>query len=194
MQSDDVATLCSTGSQQIIDVPDIVNAIHRCCANAERAKCELLQPRPRPGRLVFLASGVPLRPPPRLSFSSRCFLPRFLSSFFPTSWVRHTHHASTSPSSTLLLTRVCPPSIPPLLASGPTFSAAAMSQLCYRRQARLPRETISLCRSASPPVEDAVGRLALSASTSSRIIAVWFIVYRKLLDVQSNFLTEITLV
>ena len=36
-------------------------------------------------------------------------------------------------------------------------------------QARLPRETISHCGGASPPV-DAVGRLALSASTSSRII------------------------
>ena len=35
-------------------------------------------------------------------------------------------------------------------------------------QARLPRETISLCWGASPPGE-AVGRLALSASTSSRI-------------------------
>ena len=35
-------------------------------------------------------------------------------------------------------------------------------------QARLPRETISLCWGASPPV-DAVGRFALSASTSSRI-------------------------
>ena len=38
-------------------------------------------------------------------------------------------------------------------------------------QAPLPRETISLCRGASPPV-DAVGRLVLSASTSSRIIDV----------------------
>ena len=35
-------------------------------------------------------------------------------------------------------------------------------------QARLPQETISLCWGASPPV-DAVGRLAVSASTSSRI-------------------------
>ena len=35
-------------------------------------------------------------------------------------------------------------------------------------QARLPRETILLCWGASPPV-DAVGRLALSASTNSRI-------------------------
>ena len=35
-------------------------------------------------------------------------------------------------------------------------------------QARLPREMISLCWGSSPPV-DAVGRLALSTSTSSRI-------------------------
>ena len=35
-------------------------------------------------------------------------------------------------------------------------------------QARLPRETISLCWGSSPPV-DAVGRLALSVSTNSRI-------------------------
>ena len=35
-------------------------------------------------------------------------------------------------------------------------------------QARLPRETFSLCWGASPPV-DTVGRFALSASTSSRI-------------------------
>ena len=35
-------------------------------------------------------------------------------------------------------------------------------------QARLPRETISFCWGASPPV-DAVGRLALAASTSFRI-------------------------
>ena len=51
----------------------------------------------------------------------------------PTCGVRHSHHASTSPSSTIFLTHVCPPRIPPLLASGPSFSAAAVSQLCHRR-------------------------------------------------------------
>ena len=56
-----------------------------------------------------------------------------LAFVFPTCWVGHSHHASTSPSSSLLLTRVSPPSIPPLLASGPTFSAATVSQLCFRR-------------------------------------------------------------
>ena len=83
-----------------------------------------------------------VRPLPPSLFPSK--YPPFLTQFrvlptqvlafvLSTCWVRHSHHASTSPSSTLLLTRVCPPSVPPLLASGPTFSAAAVSQLCYRR-------------------------------------------------------------
>ena len=50
---------------------DTVNAVDCCCAGVERAERELLQPRPRPGGLVFLAGGLPLRPlPPRL-FSSK---------------------------------------------------------------------------------------------------------------------------
>ena len=36
LQSDDVTTLCSTGSQQGVDVPDTVNAVDRCCANVCR--------------------------------------------------------------------------------------------------------------------------------------------------------------
>ena len=128
LQSDDVTTLCSTGSQQGVDVPD---AVDRCCANVERAERKLLQPRPRPGGLVFLADGLPLHPLPPSLFSSKCPSPfaQFLQVFptqvfaflLPMCWVRHSHHASTSPSSTLSLTRVCPPSIPPLLASGPMF-------------------------------------------------------------------------
>ena len=92
LQSDDVTTLCSTGSEQGVDIPDTVDAVNRFCANVERAERELLQPRPRPGGLVFLADGLPLRPLPpslfrantlRLSLSSsRCFLPRFVPSFF----------------------------------------------------------------------------------------------------------------
>ena len=82
-------------------------------------------------RRLFRANAL------RISPSSRCFLPSQVLAFvLPTCWVRHSHHASTSPSSTLLLTRVCPPSIPPLLASGPTCSAAAVSQLCYRHDCR----------------------------------------------------------
>ena len=142
LQSDDVTTLCSTGSQQGVDVADIVDAVDRCCANVERAERELLQPRPRPGGLVFLAGELPLRPLPPSLFSSKypspftqfqMFSTQVLAFVLPTCRVRHSHHASTSPSSTLLLTRVCPPSILPLLASDPTFSAAAVFQLCYPR-------------------------------------------------------------
>ena len=54
---------------------------------------ELLQPRPHPGGLVFLAGGLPFCPLRnrrrffranllRLSLSSGCFLPRLLPSFF----------------------------------------------------------------------------------------------------------------
>ena len=39
LQSNDVTNLCSTGSQQGVDVPDTVNAVDRCCANVERAEC-----------------------------------------------------------------------------------------------------------------------------------------------------------
>ena len=144
LQSNNVTTLCSKGSQQGVDVADSVNAIDRCCTNVERAGRELLQPRPRPGGLVFHASGLPLRPLPPSLFPSKCpppyaeshvqvFSTQVLAFILPMYWVRHSHHASTSPSTTLLLTRVCSPSIPPLPASGPTFSAAAVSQLCYRR-------------------------------------------------------------
>ena len=91
LQSNDVTALCSTGSQQSVDVPDTVNAVDRCCANVELAERELLQTRPRPGGLCFLrAHFLSTRFPRRffranalrLSLSSRCFLPRFLPSFF----------------------------------------------------------------------------------------------------------------
>ena len=142
LQSNDVTILCSTGPQQVVDVPDTVNPVGRCCANVERAERQLLQPRPRPGGLVFLTGGLPLRPLPPPLFPSKCPPPLTQSQMFstqiiafvlPTPWEGHSHHASTFPSSTLVLTRVCPPSIPPLLVSVPTFSAAAVSQLCYRR-------------------------------------------------------------
>ena len=141
LQSDDVTTLCSTGSQQDVDRADTVDdAVDRCCANVERTERDLLQPRLRPGGLVFLADGLPLRPLslfpskyPPLFTQFQVFSTQNLAFVLPTCWVRHSHHASTSPSSTLLLTRVCPPSVPPFLASGPTFSAAAVSQFCYRR-------------------------------------------------------------
>ena len=76
LPSNDFTTLCSTGSQQGIDVPDAVNATNCCCVNVERAKRELVQPRPRPGDLVFHVGDLfHCSLPP--SLSSRC-LPRFL--------------------------------------------------------------------------------------------------------------------
>ena len=92
LQSNNVTTLCSTASQQGLDEADTVNTVDRCCANVERAERELRQPRPRPGGLVSHAGGLPLRlcfprrffraNALRLSLSSRCFVPRFLPSFF----------------------------------------------------------------------------------------------------------------
>ena len=142
LQSIDATTLCSTGSQQSVDVPDTVNTVDSCYANVERAKRELFQWRRRPGGLVFLPEGLPLRPLPPSLFPSKypppftqfqVFSTQLLSFILSTCWLWHSHHASTSPSSTLFLTRVWPPSIPPLLASGPTFSAAAVPQRFYRR-------------------------------------------------------------
>ena len=132
-------------SQQGVDVADTVSTVDRCCANDERAERELIQPRPRPGGLLFLANGLPLRPLLPSLFPSKCspsftqsqmFSTQVLAFVLPTCWVQHSQHASTSPSSTRLVTCVCPPSMATLLASGPTFSAAAVYQ-------RLPRETIS---------------------------------------------------
>ena len=142
LQSNNVTTLHSTGPQQGVDVVDTVSAVNRCRANVERAKRELVQPRPCPGGLVFLADGLPLRPPSPSLFASKClalftqlqvFSAQALTFVLPTCWVQHSQHASTSPSSTPLLTRVCPSSTPALLAWGPTFSAAAVYQLCCRR-------------------------------------------------------------
>ena len=125
---------------------DTVNAIERCCANIERTERELFQPRPCPDGLVFHADDLPHRPLSPSLFPSKCPLPftqfqvstQVLTLVLPTSWVQYsqhalTQHASTSPSSTLLLTRVCPRSIFTPLPSGPTFSAAAVYQVCCRR-------------------------------------------------------------
>ena len=145
LQSNNFTTLCGTGSQQgVIDVADTVNAVDRCCANVERAERALVQPRPRPDSPVFHAGGLPLRPLPPSPFPSKCpppfaqfhvrgFSTQALAFVLPTCWVQHSQRASTSPWSTLLLTRLCPPSVSTLLVSGPAFSAAAMYQLCCRR-------------------------------------------------------------
>ena len=91
LQSDDVTTLCSLGSQQVVAVADTVYAVDRCCANVERAERELLQPRSRPDGLVFLAGGLTLRPLPPSLFPSKyppiftqfqVFSTRFLPSSF----------------------------------------------------------------------------------------------------------------
>ena len=108
---------------------------------------ELVQPRPRPGGLVFRAGGLPLRPLSPLLFPSKgppllaqfqVFSTQVLAFVLLTCWVQHSQHASTSSLSILLLTRVCPPSTPTLLASGPTFSAAALYQLggCHGKRFR----------------------------------------------------------
>ena len=175
LQSDDVTTLCSTGSQQGVDVADTVDAVNRCCANIERAERELLQPRPRPGGLVFLAGALPLRPLSPSLFSSKC--PSPFSKF------QVSYPGSCLPSSDVLGAAIPPrldfsvvdtvaySRVPSEHSSSPRFGSHVFrggGVPTLLPQARLPRETISLCWGSSPPV-DAVGRLALSASTSSRI-------------------------
>ena len=91
MQSNDVTTLCSTGSQQGVDVPDTVNTVDHCCANVERADVSSSSRDLALANLCFLRMGfLSARFPrrlfranaPHLLLSSRCFLPRFLPSFF----------------------------------------------------------------------------------------------------------------
>ena len=151
----------------ILQFDNAKTCVDSCCANTERAEHELVQPRPHPGSLMFHPGGLSHHLLLASIFSSECRPPfaQFLVStqvvglVLPTWWVQHSHNGLNSPLSTLLLTRVWPPNISTLLASGPTFSAVVVCQ------ARLPRETIPLCWEASLSV-DAVGRLALSASTS----------------------------
>ena len=91
LQPKSATTLCSPGSQQCVDLTDPVNFVDRFCAYVERAKREVVQPRPRPGGFVFLrtdflsarfARRFFQRNGLRLSLSSRYFLPKFLPSFF----------------------------------------------------------------------------------------------------------------
>ena len=91
LQSDDVTTLCSTGSQQGVDVADTVDALTAAVrrlnlpnvSSSSRdlalvALCFLRTDflSARFSRRFFRANAL------RLSLSSRCFLPRFLTSFF----------------------------------------------------------------------------------------------------------------
>ena len=93
LQTNNVTTLCSIGSEQDVDVADIINAVDHCCANVERAERELLQPRPRLTALCFMRAAFfsacfPRRfsRPNALRLSrscmSRCFQSWFLPSFF----------------------------------------------------------------------------------------------------------------
>ena len=72
LKFNNVTTLCRSGSQLGVDVADIVSAVDRCCANGERVERDLVQPRSRPGGLVFCAGDLPLRPLPLSLFSSNC--------------------------------------------------------------------------------------------------------------------------
>ena len=91
---------------------------------------------------MFLAGGLPLRLLPPSLFPSKCpppftqfqvFSAQVFAFLLSTCWVQNSQHASPSPLSTLLYTLMCPPSIPPFLASGPTYSAGTVSQPCYRK-------------------------------------------------------------
>ena len=123
------------------------------------------------------AGGLPHRPLPPSLFPSKCPPPfaqfqvstQVLAFVHPTRWVQHSHHASTSPSSTLLRTRLCPPSIPTLLAPGPTRFPRRRCTNFAAVGTVVAGNNIFLMGVVSPPVDDAVGRLALSASTTSRI-------------------------
>ena len=148
LQSNNATTLCSTGSQQGLDVADTVNnAVDCCCANVERAERELFQPVPRPGALNFVrAAFLSVRVPRhffrasalRLSLNCKCFLPNLPSSdvlgaALPTrpdfsivdTFTYYREHPSSPPFETYAF-RSC--AVPTLLP-----------------QVRLPRETNSLC-------------------------------------------------
>ena len=98
----------------------------------------------------------------RLSLSSRC-LPIFLLLLFRRCGFSTLIIPQSFPCRYFFLL-ACDLGISTLLASGPTFFAAAVS----RRFTRLPQETISHCWDASPLV-DAVSRLVPSESMSSHI-------------------------
>ena len=68
---------------------DTVDAVDRCCANAERTERELFQPNLALAALCFSRAVFPSFPRRlfrvntlRFLLSSRCFLPRLLPSFF----------------------------------------------------------------------------------------------------------------
>ena len=100
---------------------DTIDAVDRCCANVERTERELLQPRPRPGGLVFLAGGLPLPPLSPSLFPSKYpplftqfrVLPTQVIAFvLPTCWVRPSASSESSSSSfsgQVILAQFAPP-------------------------------------------------------------------------------------
>ena len=157
-------------------MPDTVDALNRFCANVERAERELLQPRPR--RWPCVSCGRTSSPPA----SPVAFFEQVPFAF------RSVPPGVSYPGSCLPSSDVLGAAIPPRLdfsivdtvaysripfehSSSPRFGSHVFrgdDVPTLLPQARLPRETISLCWGSSPQV-DAVDRLALSASTSSRI-------------------------
>ena len=142
-----------------------------CCVNVGCTEHELVQSRPRSGGLVFNAGGLPHCPLHPSLFSNKCPTPFFaqvqvstqvLAFALPMCFVAA---LSPRPDSSSLDTFVY------LRVISDLFDSPRFGSDVFRGgdvPTRLPREMISLCWDASPPV-DVVGRLALSASTSSSI-------------------------
>ena len=175
LQFNDVATLYSTGSQQGVDVTDTVKKRRRSLL-VRTFKRELVQPRPRPGGLAFHVGDF-LSP---IAFSEKILvafrsarLPRFLP------WCY----------SDVLWLQALPPRLDLSILDSFSSSRVASEHSSSPRlgshvfrggwrpnlppQARLPRETIPLCRDASPRRVDAVGRLgAVSIDELSRLIGI----------------------
>ena len=135
-------------------MPDTVNAVDRCCANVERVERELLQLRPRPGGLVFLAGGLPLRPLPPSLFPSKCPPPFIQFQVFSTQVLacRSSDVFGAALPSRLDFSIVDTTSaysrMPSEHASSPRFGSHVFrggGVPTLLPQARLPRETISLC-------------------------------------------------
>ena len=173
------STLCSAGSQQGVNVADTVDAVNSWCTNVERAERELFQPGPRPGGLVFLCGRTSrTSSPPASPFA---FSEQLTFAFYSVPGV--SYPGSCLPSFDVLGAATPPrldfsivdtaaySRVPSEHSSSPRFGSHVFrggGVPTLLPQARLPRETISLFWGSSSPV-DAIGRLALSASTSSRI-------------------------
>ena len=154
---------------------ETVNAVNRCFSNVERAQRELLS------RDLALAALCFLRTASLSARFARHFFGQMPSAIHSVPGVFYP--GSCLPSSDVLGAALQPrldfsivdtfaySRVPSEHSSSPRFRSRVFrggGVPTLLPQARLPRETFSLCWGASPPA-DAVGRLALSASTSSRI-------------------------